>query len=83
MTGISDQLDTMIKITFLASFFPFLLFLISWQVRAFVHKLHTQTRLPVCGVFDCNPFGVAIFMQYARGGSPLLGGGKFAVPSMK
>lgn len=45
-----------------------------------VHTLYNKLQIPVYGQFDCNPHGIAIYLQYARGGNPLLGGIKLAVP---
>ncbi|CAM9925352.1 unnamed protein product, partial [Phaeothamnion confervicola] len=36
-------------------------------VRAMVHSLHHVLRLPVLGLTDCNPFGLALFLTYRPG----------------
>lgn len=37
--------------------------------RAFVHRLHTDMRLPVLGMSDWNPWGLAIMLAYKHGTS--------------
>ena len=37
--------------------------------RAMVYALHHTLGIPVFGVCDCNPFGVAVLQTYQQGGS--------------
>lgn len=39
-----------------------------WATRACVHALHTKwPHLPVYGLADCDPYGIAVLQCYARG----------------
>jgi len=35
--------------------------------RALVHQVSTRFRLPVVGLADCNPFGLALLLTYKFG----------------
>jgi meiotic recombination protein SPO11 len=40
--------------------------------RFFVHYLHTHLDIPVLGLFDYNPHGVAIMMNYMQGSAKMV-----------
>ena len=50
--------------------------------RAMVHALHNELQLPVYGLCDCNPFGIAILQTYQRGSAKrgIDGGDRYTVP---
>jgi len=37
------------------------------STRSLVHKLASKLQIPVLGLFDWNPFGVAIWKTYRQG----------------
>ncbi|GAB5354155.1 hypothetical protein AAMO2058_000095500 [Amorphochlora amoebiformis] len=51
-------------------------------VRALVHKLRNQLNIPVYGLFDHGPHGVAIHLVY-KVGSRSMGGDRYSVPDMR
>ena len=50
--------------------------------RALVHGLATRLRIPVCGLCDCNPFGLGVLHTYERGSVRMGvdGGDRYGVP---
>jgi len=50
--------------------------------RALVHALHTELRLPVYGLCDCNPHGIGVLQTYRRGSARmgLDGADRYGVP---
>jgi DNA topoisomerase VI subunit A len=48
--------------------------------RAFVYRLHTALRLPVLGLSDWNPFGLAIMACYRNGSRSMPEANAFTVP---
>ncbi len=48
--------------------------------RALVHTLHHLLEIPVYGLADCNPFGVAVLRTYCRAGKSIDGGERYSVP---
>ena len=48
--------------------------------RAFVYRLHKSLRLPVLGLSDWNPFGMAIMLCYRNGSKSMPEANTFRVP---
>lgn len=48
--------------------------------RAFVHRLHTRFKIPVLGLSDWNPFGMAIMLCYRFGSKTMPEANQYRVP---